>query len=58
MKVQDGRTYTSSEGDTMITELVWLEEGSLTKVNKKFTTESLDVMMVRAYGEPGYFTLD
>jgi hypothetical protein len=58
MKVQDGSTYKSAEGDTMITELVWLEEGSLTKANKKFTPESLDVMMARAYGEPGYFTLD
>ncbi len=39
--------------DTMIKELVWLEEGCLTKVNKKI----LDVEMAKAYGEQAYFTL-
>ena len=57
MKVQDGSTYTSADGDTMIKEMVWLEEGSLTKVDKKFQPEPMDVAMAMAYGEQAYFTL-
>ena len=58
MKVQDGSTYTSPEGNRMIKELVWLKLGSLTKVDKKFDPESLDIEWARAYGEPAYFTLN
>jgi hypothetical protein len=41
----------------MIKEMVWLEEGSLTKVDKKFQPEPMDVAMAMAYGEQAYFTL-
>ena len=55
--VEDGSTYTTADGNTMIKELRWLEQGSLTKFAKGFKPESLDIEMVMAYGEPGFFTL-
>ena len=57
MKVQDGSTYIEGK-NVMIRELVWLELGSLTKVDKRWDPESLDIEMARAYGEPAYFTLN
>ena len=57
LKVQDGSTFVSADGELMLKELRWMDQGSLTKVAKGYGPESLDIAMVKAYGEPDFFTL-
>ena len=57
LKVQDGSTYVAENGERTIRNLRWLAQGSLTKLAKGYGPESLEIKMVKAYGEPHYFSL-
>ena len=57
LKVQDGSTYVAENGECTMRNLRWLEQGSLTKLAKGYGPESLEIKMVKAYGESHYFSL-
>jgi len=55
-RIEDGLTYTDSNGDVFIKLCRWFKINSFTEIDKNYAAEPCDIDSVKAYGPPSFFS--
>ena len=57
-RIEDGLTYTDSNGDVFIKACRWLKVNSVNEIDKDYAcAEPCDIESVKAYGPPSFFSI-